>query len=84
MNARTAFAAVALFGSIAGAFGIGSAAPAASAQNIACASGYHADRQGNCQPNSPQPNLEPCPPGYLSAPAPTWSGYMCVPIPKGY
>jgi hypothetical protein len=83
MNAKTALAAAALLGSIAGAFLLASAAPAA-AQRVACASGYHADRQGNCQPNNPQPNLQPCPPGYLSAPAPTWSGYTCVPIPKGY
>jgi hypothetical protein len=82
MNAKTALASAALFGSIAGALVVGSAAPA-SAQRIACASGYHSDNQGNCQPDNPQPNLQPCPPGLLSAPSP-WSGYMCVPIPKGY
>ena len=84
MNAKTAFAAVALFGSIAGALVLGSAAPAVAVQRQACASGYHADKQGNCQPDNPQPNLQPCPPGFLSAPAPTWSGYTCEPIPKGY
>jgi hypothetical protein len=83
MNARTALASAALFVSIAGALLIGFA-PAASAQRTACASAYHSDKQGNCQPNNPQPNLQPCPPGFLSAPAPTWSSYTCVPIPKGY
>lgn len=84
MNARMFLTAAALFGAIAGALVIGSAAPAASASTIACAGGYHPDKQGNCQPNNPQPNLQPCPPGFLSAPAPTYSSYMCVPIPKGY
>jgi hypothetical protein len=73
-----------LFGAIAIAVLAGPATPPAYAQRVACAGGYHADKQGNCQPNNPLPNLQPCPPGFLSAPAPTWSGYMCVPIPKGY
>jgi hypothetical protein len=85
MNAKTVFAAVAFSGSMAGAFVVGSAAPAASAQSVACASGYHADRQGNCQPNNPQPNLQPCPAGYLATPFPSWgNSYKCVPIPAGY
>jgi len=83
MNAKIALGSTALLGAIAGALVLGGAAPA-SAQYVACAGGYHADRQGNCQPNSPQPNLQPCPPGLLSAPYPNWSGYICVPIPKGY
>jgi hypothetical protein len=81
MNAKTAFAAVALFGSIAAVFIAGSTGPAV-AQRGACASGYHADRQGNCQPNNPQPNLQPCPAGLLATPMPY--GYRCVPIPAGY
>ena len=84
MNAKITLTAAALLGSIAGALVLGSAAPAASAPRTACADGYHSDKQGNCQPNSPQPNLQPCPPGYLSAPSPNWSGYSCEPIPKGY
>jgi hypothetical protein len=82
MNAKIVLTASALLGSIA--LLLGFAAPAAIAQTTACAGGYHPDRQGNCQPDNPQPNLQPCPPGLLSEPAFNGSGYRCVPIPKGY
>ena len=94
MNANMAFAVAALVGLLAGEIVFGSpawatdesvVAPAFTAQfSAACAGGYHPDKQGNCQPNNPQPNLQPCPPGLLSAPSPGWPGYTCVPIPKGY
>jgi hypothetical protein len=82
MNAKLALTTSALVGSIA--LAAGSAAPAATAQTIACASGYYSDKRGNCQPNNPLPNLQPCPSGLLSEPAYNGSGYRCVPIPKGY
>jgi hypothetical protein len=87
MDAKTVFAIVALVGSFGGTLAVGSQARAAgdgefTAQGSACASGYHADRQGNCQPNNPEPNLQPCPAGLLATPMPY--GYRCVPIPAGY
>ncbi len=45
----------------------------------ACASGYHADRQGHCQPNIPQTNRY-CAKGYVYQPAP--DGWRC--LPPGY
>ena len=83
MNAKITLTAAAFLGAIAGALVIG-AAPAAAAPSAICAGGYHPDRQGNCQPDNPQPNLRPCPPGLLSASAFNGSGYICVPIPEGY
>jgi hypothetical protein len=91
MNAKTAFAAVALFLSIAAGVTVGSPARArddgafTAQMHSACASGYHPDARGNCQPDNSQPNLQPCPDGYLATPFPSWgNSYKCVPIPVGY
>ena len=91
MNVKRAFADVALFSSIAGAVVVGSPTWAAgdraftALMSSACAGGYHADARGNCQPNNPQPNLQPSPDGYLATPFPSWgNSYKCVPIPVGY
>ena len=91
MNVKRAFAAVALFSSIAGVFVVGSPSRAAgegafnALMSSVCAGGYHPDARGNCQPNNPQPNLQPCPEGYLATPFPSWgNSYKCVPIPAGY
>jgi hypothetical protein len=91
MNATTAFALTALLGSFSGASIVGSNAWAAgdgaftALMSSACAGGYHPDSRGNCQPNNPQPNLQPCPDGYLATPYPSWgNSYKCVPIPAGY
>ena len=48
---------------------------------VACASGYHQDQRGNCQPNIPQTNPF-CPSGLVYQPMP-W-GWNCEPPPKGY
>ena len=88
MNAKSAFAFVALLGSIGGATFIVSPAQAVDAsafraQGVACAGGYHLDGNGNCQPNSGYTNTG-CQPGYMSEPFPNTSGYRCVPIPASY
>jgi hypothetical protein len=44
----------------------------------ACASGYHADSDGNCQPNAPQYNRF-CAPGLVYQPDPL--GWFCAPPP---
>ena len=43
-----------------------------------CAGGYHADRQGNCQPDNEVPDRR-CPPGLLATPWPNPEGYRCIP-----
>ena len=90
MNAETVFASAALlFGTLV----VGSPAWASSDLvtsvvlktqfPVACASGYHQDAAGNCQPNVPETALF-CSslPGYIYQPTP-W-GWNCVPAPKGY
>jgi hypothetical protein len=90
MNAKTAFATAAFFGTIGAAVMFGSPALAAAAgaftaQGSTCAGGYHPDSRGDCQPDNGQPNLQPCPAGYLATPFPGWgNSYKCVPIPAGY
>jgi hypothetical protein len=55
-----------------GALGGGGAKAAGYSQ--ACASGYHTDVQGNCQPDVPQVNKF-CPPGAIYHPNP--GGWYC-------
>ena len=43
-----------------------------------CASGYHVDRGGNCQPDARETNRF-CPRGFIYQPAP--DGYRCLPPP---
>ncbi len=63
------------------------AAPAAAARSgaglgeaypLACASGYHTDRGGNCQPNVAEENRY-CPTGLVFHP--TFDGWTCDPAP---
>ncbi len=50
---------------------------------IACYSGYHQDKDGNCQPNIPEtPRYCASLPGYIYQPTP--DSWTCVPAPKGY
>ena len=56
-------------------------APAARAGGLpqtACASGYHPDRGGNCQPNGGEQNRY-CPSGLVFHP--TFDGWSCDPPP---
>lgn len=53
------------------------------AETIACASGYHADSRGNCQPDHGYVDSR-CPDGFLASPSPDPDGYRCVPVPRGY
>ena len=72
------FAAIAVSG-VAG-FALGGApAQAAGVQRAACASGYHLDRGGNCQPNGGEQNRY-CPRGLVFHP--TFDGWSCDPPPR--
>jgi hypothetical protein len=89
MNAKPAFAAALMLGSIAAVF------PAQASADlitrvvlktqfpVACYNGYHPDENGNCQPNIPQ-TATYCSslPGYIYQPTP--DSWICVPAPKGY
>lgn len=57
----------------------GSPALAASA---ACASGYHADATGNCQPNNGSVDSR-CQNGFEAIPAMNGNGYRCVRASSG-
>ncbi len=76
--------AAALGASLLGALTFGSVAQASGglrplqAAMMQCAGGYHPDRQGNCQPDTPQVDMR-CPDGYLATPWPDPSGYRCIP-----
>jgi hypothetical protein len=77
-------AALGLLGSAALGVGAGSAAPLGLGQQFprSCASGYHPDEGGNCQPNAAQYNRF-CAPGLVYEPDPL--GWRCVPpSPDGY
>ena len=50
--------------------------------SMACWSGYHPDKYGNCQPNIAETPRYCDQPGLMYQPAP-W-GWTCVPIPQGY
>ena len=69
-----------LFASLVG--GLIAASPTHAAM-IACASGYHADARGNCQPDRGYVDSR-CQDGFLATPSPDPNGYRCVPIPRGY
>ncbi len=43
-----------------------------------CAGGFHADAQGNCQPDAGYVDNR-CPPGYEASPFPNGNDYHCVP-----
>jgi hypothetical protein len=58
-------------------------AAAAKAQPITCWSGYHLDRNGDCQSDNPVLDTR-CGPGLMTQVFPNAIGYICVPIPKGY
>ena len=89
MNARPVLAAALFFGSFA------SVIPAHASSDlitpvvlktqfpVACASGYHPDEAGNCQPNVAQ-TATYCGslPGYIYHQTP--DGWTCVEAPKGY
>jgi hypothetical protein len=55
-------------------FGATPAAATAPQVAMACASGYHVDRGGNCQPNAGETNRY-CPPGYVFHPS--FDGWYC-------
>lgn len=80
MNAKIYVAAAVLLGSLAA--GSIAGAPARAAP-LACAGGFHADRQGNCQPDNVYVDNR-CQAGFEAAPSPAASGYRCAPIPEGY
>ena len=62
----------------------GPAGPAAArAQATACWSGYHLDRNGDCQSDNAVLDTR-CQPGLMTQVFPNANGYVCVPIPKGY
>jgi hypothetical protein len=49
---------------------------------IACASGYHLNAAGDCEPRQHRPSL--CRKGYEAESFPNGNGYKCVRIPRGY
>jgi hypothetical protein len=57
----------------------GPAAALAGSRSQACASGYHTDRGGNCQPNIAEHNRY-CPDGLVYEP--TFDGWRCDPPPR--
>lgn len=88
MNANRTIAVAILVASFVGGFSIGSATVASAAVDtrfpqVECASGYHAGRHGNCQPDN-GPVDSRCPGGFEAAPFTGGNGYHCVPIPEGY
>jgi hypothetical protein len=80
MNAKIYVAAALLLGSF---VAVSMAAAPAHAAALACAGGYHADRQGNCQPDNGYVDSR-CQAGFEAAPSPDPVGYRCAPIPEGY
>jgi hypothetical protein len=80
MNAKLMFLSALLIGSAAS--GLALATPAR-AQGARCWAGYHPDRMGNCQPDTPVVDSR-CPPGLITQVWPNGNGYICVPIPQGY
>jgi hypothetical protein len=80
MNAKLFLLGALLIGSAASGLLAGQPAQAAT---MACWSGYHPDRRGDCQPNNPTPDRY-CPDGLVYQVFPNYEGYVCVPIPRGY
>jgi len=80
MNAKTALAGAALFGSVASS--VMGGAPA-DAGPIACASGYYTDTRGNCQQINGLVDGR-CQSRFEAHPATNGNGYECVPTPPGY
>jgi len=93
MNAKTALALATLFGSITCAIVIGSPAQAENEFDgsasvgtqlavFNCASGYHLNAAGDCEPKYHRPSR--CRKGYEAESFPNGNGYKCVRIPAGY
>ena len=80
MKSNAILVAALLFLALAGASP--SRADNAMAPPVACWSGYHPDKHGNCQPNIPQTARFCDQPGLIYQPAP-W-GWSCVPESQGY
>ena len=93
MNVRLGLAVTMLFGSLAVGFIAGTAPKAdtviASGYDtlqlamLACASGFHTDDLGDCQPDNGIVDSR-CPAGSEAAPFPNGNDYRCEPIPQGY
>ena len=84
MNAKLILSSALFIGSLVlGALAGPASVTSAQAQPIACWSGYHLDKRGDCQPDIPAADLR-CGPGLISQVFPNYFGYICVPIPKGY
>jgi hypothetical protein len=84
MNAKLALSSALFAGALSLGWIGGPAGPAAAkAQPTACWSGYHLDRNGDCQSDNPVLDTS-CGPGLISQVFPNANGYICVPIPRGY
>lgn len=79
MTNRTTLAAASFAVAIAGAFACGSPARAAETLAMAsCASGYHSDIFGNCEPNTQTREESLCQRGFYYQSFPNGNGYRCM------
>ncbi len=81
MNAKSGFALAAL--AVIAAAALASASPARAGEKMAaayCASGYHPDARGDCQPDTGTPRV--CQPGFHYEVFPNGDNYRCW--PDGY
>jgi hypothetical protein len=93
MNVRLGIAVTMLFGSLAVGLIAGTAPRAdtvvASGYDtlelamLECASGFHTDALGDCQPDNGIIDSR-CPTGSQATPFPNGNDYKCEPIPQGY
>jgi hypothetical protein len=93
MNVRLGLAVTMLFGSLAAGLIAGTASRSgaldASADRglevamLKCASGFHTDALGDCQPDNGIVDSR-CPAGSEATSFPNGNDYKCVPIPEGY
>jgi hypothetical protein len=93
MNIRLGVAVTMLFGSLAAGLIAGTAPRPRSLDAFAdkglevamleCASGFHTDALGDCQPDNGIVDSR-CPAGSEATAFPNGNNYKCVPIPEGY
>ena len=82
MTGKTTLAIAGFALAVVGAFASGSAARAQGTMSLGCASGYHPDALGDCQPNGQTIYDGPCQPGFRYQVFPNGNGYRCR--PDGY